>query len=397
MLETKFDCCVVGGGMVGAALALGLAKQFHKVALIEKKPLAGFDKAQAPDIRVSALNMHSINLLKSLGAWQHVQKMRYRAYDTLSVWDGESSSKHLFDKSQTTQFKASEIDRELLGYFVENRLLQLALYDEIKANWTNEITCIHEQTISSIDVEQGSLILSSGQLIEARILLGADGANSQIRQSAGIPTSGWQYAQKANAVLIKTKEKVPDETWQAFYATGPRALLPMHDHYACLIWYHNGTKSKWIQKASKEDLKAAVINDFPDVLGEFEIVKVAGFPITRMHAHRYGQGKALIVGDAAHTINPLAGQGVNLGFKDVDALLSLIQHEGLDKPKRLIALYENKRRVPNLLMMSLMDVIYHGFSNTFMPMQIAREIGLKVADKAGPLKKMALKYAMGLV
>ncbi|MFT5996410.1 MAG: 2-octaprenyl-3-methyl-6-methoxy-1,4-benzoquinol hydroxylase [Gammaproteobacteria bacterium] len=399
MPEKNVDCCVIGGGMVGASLALGLAKQSYKVALIEKQSLAPFNTAQAPDIRLSALNMHAVNLLSSMGAWQHVQKMRYRSYNTLSVWDGESTKvcDNITDKKGITQFTAAEINQPLLGYFVENRLIQLALYEEIKANYTSEVECIHEQAVTHVDVNKGRVSLSNGRVIESAIILGADGANSQLRQAAGIPINGWQYAQKANAVLIQTKHKVADETWQAFYATGPRALLPMHDNYACLVWYHDAAKSDWIQKASKQELKAAINLYFPDLIGDFDIVEVAGFPLTRMHAQRYGQGKVIIAGDAAHAINPLAGQGVNLGFKDVAAILDVIHSKGLQDPKAIIDSYEQKRRLPNLLMMSTMDVLYHSFSTSFMPMKIVRGIGLAVAHKAGPVKQRALKYAMGLV
>ena len=399
MHETKFDCCVVGGGMVGAALAIGLAKQSYKVAIIEKDALLPFSPEQGPDVRLSALNMHSVNLLISLGAWQNVEKMRSRPYHTLSVWDAASktiNADNKDNKNGITQFTASEVDHELLGYFVENRLLQLALFDEIEASWPDNITCIHAQNINDIDVKQGQVTLGNGNVISAAIIFGTDGANSQVRDAAGIPVNGWQYEQKANAILINTKKTVPSETWQAFYPSGPRALLPMHDNYACLIWYDNPVQSKWIQGASKNTLKPAINKAFPEVIGDFDIIEVAGFPLTRMHAKRYGQDKAIIVGDAAHTINPLAGQGVNLGFKDVDAVLQIIESQGLSDPKSIIAAYEKQRRLANLTMMSTMDVLYQGFSSSITPIRIARGIALAIANKAGPVKKMALKYAMGL-
>jgi 2-octaprenyl-3-methyl-6-methoxy-1,4-benzoquinol hydroxylase len=407
MHETNFDCCVIGGGMVGAALALGLAKQSYNVVLLEKQPLTPFSSDQAPDIRLSALNMHSVTLLSSLGAWQHVQKMRYRSYNTLSVWDGESTSvsENTLNQEGVTRFTAAEIGQSVLGYFVENRLLQFALYKEIEAGFSNElghrsannVRCIHEQAITHIDVEQGRVCLSSGEVIAAKIVLGADGANSQLRQAAGIPVKGWQYKQKANAILIETKKILADETWQAFFVTGPRALLPMHDNFACLVWYDDVKQSEWIQKAARDELKSAIKSQFPDLIGDFDILEVTGFPLARMHAGRYGQGKSMLVGDAAHTINPLAGQGVNLGFKDVDAILDIIKSKGLQDPQAIIDLYEQKRRLPNLAMMTTMDVIYQSFSHSFLPLKIARGIALGLANKAGPIKKRALKYAMGLV
>jgi 2-octaprenyl-3-methyl-6-methoxy-1,4-benzoquinol hydroxylase len=398
MDQAKFDCCIVGGGMIGAALALGLAKQSYKVALIEQNALAAYEPSQKPDIRVSALNMHSVNLLTKLGAWQFVLNMRCRSYNTLSVSDGESLGvmKNTFKKLSTTRFSASEINQPLLGYFVENRLLQLAIYEEIKASHINNVSCIHEQSVANIDAQNAVVTLANNTVVSARLIIGADGANSQVRKAAGIASTGWRYTQKANAVLIHTKDKVDDETYQTFYASGPRALLPMYGNYACLVWYDNAEKSAWIQSAPYDDLKIAIEEHFPKLNGEFDIVEVAGFPLTRMHARSYGKGKTLIAGDAAHTINPLAGQGVNLGFKDVAAILDIVAKDGLQDLASIIRQYEQKRKTANLLMMSTMDVIYKTFSSSFMPINIARGAGLALADKAGPAKRMALKYAMGL-
>ena len=403
MHQTHYDCCIVGGGMVGASLALGLAKQGYKVALIEKQPLSPFNAEQAPDIRLSALNMHSMSLLSSLNAWQHILKMRFRAYDTLSVWDAEDIKLSLFaglggqnGNSHRTQFTAKEIDQSVLGYFVENRLIQLALYEEIQASYHQYVDCIYEQQIDDIDIDQGIVLLNNKQTINAKLIIGADGANSKVRKFANIATSGWQYSQQANAILIKTASKVPAETWQAFHHTGPRALLPMYDNYACLVWYDDAATSKRIKSSSKEALSQQIRINFPDLSPAFEITKVAGFGLTRMHANRYGKGRAILAGDAAHTINPLAGQGVNLGFQDVSALLSLIEQHGLTNINKLILDYEQKRKWPNLLMMSAMDLIYNGFSNPALPISVVRKLGLIIADNAGPLKHKALKYAMGL-
>lgn len=391
--------------MIGAALALGLARQSYKVALVEKQALVPFSADQSPDIRLSALNMHAVSLLQTVGAWQHIQNMRYRAYSTLSVWDAEGVDLGVIASALSgvgatnktrTQFTAQEVGQPVLGYFVENRLIQLALFDEIKANHYQLIDCIHEQEIDNIDVKQGFVTLGNAQCIQAKLIIGADGANSRVRRAAEIATSGWQYSQQANAILIKTATKVPDETWQAFHKTGPRALLPMYGNYACLVWYDNAVKSEQIKRSSKGELSKEIKQNFPDLTQEFEIIKVAGFSLSRMHANTYGKGKAILAGDAAHTINPLAGQGVNLGFQDVSALLGLIEKHGLDNSSELIARYEQKRKLPNLVMMSAMDVLYKSFSTSALPISIARKLGLVLANNAGLLKQKALKYAMGL-
>jgi 2-octaprenyl-3-methyl-6-methoxy-1,4-benzoquinol hydroxylase len=387
MQTSHYDICIVGGGMVGAALALGLAKQKYKVAVLESREPKPYSPDQDPDIRLSAFNMHSVKLLSQLGAWQHIEAMRFRPYDTLSVWEEENA---------ITQFTAKEVKQPLLGYFVENRLVQLALYQEIQANYANNVTLIFDPAIGKVDVKQGIVELSTGQLIQSELVIGADGANSQVRQACKIACSGWQYGQQANGILIKTKQPINDETWQAFHTNGPRALLPMHDQFASLVWYDTQAQSAWIKQASHVALKSAIIEAFPERLGDFDIINVASFGLARMHAKQYGRHKAIILGDAAHTINPLAGQGVNLGFKDVKALLELIAENGISDIILLTKAFEKKRMPSNLLMMAAMDALYFTFSNPLYPIKALRGLGLKVANNAGSVKQLALKYAMGL-
>ncbi|MFW8590049.1 FAD-dependent oxidoreductase [Glaciecola sp. 2405UD65-10] len=382
----EVDTVVVGGGMVGAAMALGLAQQGYTVALIEKQTLHKYCDEQAPDIRLSAFNLHSVRLLKTLEAWPHLTQMRYRSYSRLSVWEN-SEHKTIFD--------ASEVNQDNLGYFFENRLIQLALYQQINAQFPQQVTCYFDD-ISHIDTQQASIRLASGEIINAKLMIGADGAQSQVRQSAGIACTGWEYSQHANAILIQTPEPVQDETWQEFHSQGPRALLPMYENYACLVWYDNLQTSQWIQQADHLDLQAAINQHFPNLIGDFSIVEVAGFPLSRMHAKQYGRGDCVILGDAAHTINPLAGQGVNLGFKDVSALLDIIGNIGINDSSELIAQFEGARRAENLLMMTTMDALYKTFSTPLLPIKAFRNMALRVANNAGPLKAKALKYAMGL-
>lgn len=387
MQSIDFDVIVVGGGMVGAAIALGLSKQNFSVAVIEQHKPESFSHEQMPDMRLSAFNIHSVNLLKDLGAWQHIEQMRYREYDTLSVWE---------QADDITQFTAQSISQPRLGYFVENRLVQLGLYAAINASKKANVSFIFGNEIKHIDPLACAVELSDARQLKAKLLIGADGAHSQVRQACNIPCTGWQYAQQANAILVKMTKPIPNETWQAFTPSGPRALLPMHEQYACLVWYNDIKQSQWIRQASFKQLKPAIVEAFSDRLGDFDIVDVAGFGLTRMHAKHYGRFKAIILGDAAHTINPLAGQGVNLGFKDVSALLEIIADKGIEQHQELTHSFEHKRKLANLLMMSTMDALYFTFSTPTSPIKALRQAGLKLAQNAGGLKTYALKYAMGL-
>lgn len=411
VIQQHYDICIIGGGMTGAALALGLAQlnvtaqanqKKYKIALIEERPISEYSPAQAPDLRLSAINMHTVELFKKLGAWQPLCNTRIRMYDRLSVWDADNPFAGIRSNKQGafTQFTANEVKRNELGYFAENKLIQLSLYTAMAEQQLSNVDQIFEHTITQIDTRKGVLVLrdKNDHLIEvqAPVIFGADGANSLVRRAAKIATSGWQYSQHANAILIKTAERVANETWQAFYASGPRALLPMHDNFACLVWYDTVQQTQWIQSSKPEDLKKAIKNHFPRLQTDFDVVQVAHFGLTRMHAKQYGRDKAIILGDAAHTINPLAGQGVNLGFKDVAALLTIIEQNGVDDLAALVNEYEAKRKIPNLVMMTAMDLLYKGFSSSDMGIKSLRCIGLSLANNAGPIKQQALKYAMGI-
>ncbi|MGY0564910.1 MAG: FAD-dependent monooxygenase, partial [Paraglaciecola chathamensis] len=177
---------------------------------------------------------------------------------------------------------------------------------------------------------------------------------------ANIGTQGWQYRQQAFAIQIVTHAAPQDITWQQFIPTGPVAFLPMYEQFASLVWYNTSDNIKRLKALSKSALKQEIKHAFPDELVDFDVMNTAHFPLMRMHANQYVKNNVVLVGDAAHAINPLAGQGVNLGFKDVAALLECID----DKVPTLDIMqkYEAKRRRDNLLMMSAMDAIYGTFN-----------------------------------
>ncbi|MBT1451010.1 FAD-dependent monooxygenase [Glaciecola sp. XM2] len=380
------EVCILGAGMIGAASACTFAAQGLRVALIEPYMPHAFAPEQDPDLRVSALNRHSMDLLDSLHALPHIYAMRYRSYDTLEVWEDEFAK---------TRFSAQDVKEHQLGIFVENRLVQLALLRSIEENFSQNVSVINASA-THIDVVNAKVALDNQSSVQARFLLGTEGAQSPTRKAAGIGQTAWQYAQRANLIGIKLSESIDDTTWQQFTPSGPLALLPMHEQHACLVWYGDDKMSEYIQSLDKTSLKEAIVEHFPQRLGDFEVVDKAGFPLARMHANQYWRHKAVLAGDSAHTINPLAGQGVNLGFKDVKALGEAIKSHGINDLDNAFRAYEKKRRAQNLLMMSAMDGLYMAFSNDIKPLKFARNAALMLANSAGPLKNTALKYAMGL-
>lgn len=384
-----FDVCVVGGGMVGSTTAVGLANMGCSVVLLENKLPETFNAEQKPDLRVSAINGSSQNLLTALGAWQSITQMRLCPFDTMAVWEKEEAK---------TVFSADEIGAPCLGHIVENRLIQLALLDI--ANSLPNLTVIEGASVSKIhSADTVTLDLENSDSISCSLLVAADGGASKTRQQLNIGTQGWQYQQHAMGINIRMMDgQQSSTTWQQFRPQGPLAFLPLYDGYASLVWYDSAQKIASLKQLNRAKLKGSIQANFPAQLGDFEILDSASFPLTRMHANQYVLGNAVLVGDSAHTINPLAGQGVNLGFKDVAALLDCLKDwdKSTTHLAERLAHYEKQRRGQNALMMTTMDGLYAAFSNDIGPIKLLRNLGLKVADKAGPLKKHVIKYAMGI-
>ena len=391
-----YDFCINGGGMVGATLALGLARQGYNVALIETAVPAPFDSHAGPDLRVSAISEHSVDILRALDAWKHIEAMRVKPYTGLAVWEEEGSE---------TRFSAASLNLPQLGYFVENRILQLGCYEALKEH--DNVTWFTQSPVAKFDFNAGdasTLTLADNTTIEAQWVMGADGARSAVRTAADIGSNGWQYEQQALGVTVKMAQEVEPITWQRFYPTGPRAYLPMYDNFASLIWYDDAKTIAELKGLSNDALKARILSSFPKRLvagdNDFTLVDKAAFPLTRSHASAYVTPSVILTGDAAHTINPLAGQGVNLGFRDIETLLALTagnpEISQLAFYRALKKRYEKPRQRGNALMMTGMDSFYLLFSNDSGPLKWIRNQLLTVADKVQPAKREVLKYALGL-
>lgn len=381
------DVAVIGGGMVGGALALGLAQNGFSVVVLDKAPPPAFDPTAQPDVRISAISAASVQLLRSLGVWDAVLAMRAHPWRRLETWEWQTA--HVV-------FDAAELKLPNLGYMVENNVLQLALWQALEAHPL--VTLLHGSALNEIHGQH--LHLADDTEIVARLVVGADGAQSQVRQLAGIGVHGWQYPQSCMLITVKSENEPGDSTWQQFTPTGPRAFLPLYDNWASLVWYDTPARIRQLQSLSMTQLQREISAHFPARLGNVTPVAAGAFPLTRRHALQYVQPGLVLVGDAAHTIHPLAGQGVNLGYRDVDALLDVLANArsvGEDWASLpVLERYQSRRRVDNLLMQSGMDLFYAGFSNDLGPLQILRNVGLMAAQRAGVLKRQALKYALGL-
>lgn len=383
------DIAIVGAGMVGAATACLLASQGLNVRVIETQLPAPFSPEQPLDLRVSAISQASVALLTQAGAWQGLQQMRLCPYRRLETWELDGFA---------TRFDAADLGLPQLGYIIENRLVQLALlkrmedFPNIQTHTPAAVTRLQQSA------DHATLLLDDGTELQARWVLACDGAESLTRRLAGIGVSRFEYRQHCMLINIDTDFEQEDITWQQFTPSGPRAFLPLSGRHGSLVWYDSPARIRALSAMSNEALTAEVRQHFPARLGGFQVTGKGSFPLVRRHANDYHAGRVLLLGDAAHTINPLAGQGVNLGFKDVACWVELLHKAGGDWHQLALAgRYERRRRPDNLLMQSGMDLFYGVFSNEIGPLRLARNLALTLADRAGPLKEMALRYALGLV
>ena len=391
MINQPTEVAVVGGGMVGSALALGLAQHGFQVTVIEKAAPPAFDPGAAPDVRISAISAASVALLRGLGVWDAVAAMRCHPYRRLETWEWETAH---------VRFDAAELKLPLLGYMVENSVLQRALWEALESH--PQVTLRAPAALNAIYRHGGQheLEFADGERMSARLVIGADGANSQVRQWAGIGIHAWQYEQACMLITVECENPPGDATWQQFTPHGPHAFLPLFARWASLVWYDTPARVRQLKTLNMMQLQREIEKHFPARLGKVRPVHAGAFPLTRRHALQYVQPGLALVGDAAHTIHPLAGQGVNLGYRDVDALIDVLTNArsyGEEWASHsILKRYQRRRMADNFIMQSGMDLFYAGFSNDLGPLRVMRNVGLMAAQRAGVLKAQALKYALGL-
>ncbi len=399
--ELEFDLVIVGGGMVGsmlcAAVANGLSKhaELMSVCILEDRLPKPFTPGTDPpyDLRVSALSIASERMLQNVGAWDGIVNRRCCQYKKLSVWDGEMAGR--------TDFDASSVNADHLGHIVENRVLQLALQESITE--LPNVTVLSPARLSRYRLTQAGvqIILEDGRQIKSRLIVGADGANSLVRPQAGIDVDKKIYPQHALVATISTALPQQDITWQRFVPTGPEAFLPLCGQRGSIVWYHS--EDEIARLAALDDIEFVELlqSTFPAELGEVESVQARGsFPISKAHAKKYIAQRVALVGDAAHTVHPLAGQGVNIGLLDAAALAQILLEaygKGRDfGDEAVLRKYQRWRYGENQLMLSALDSIYEAFKPRPAFVRRARSASLNMVDRIGPVKQMVMRHAMGV-
>ena len=392
------DLIIVGAGMVGSTLALALKDSGLNILLVDGSPLtvAQFNPTQAFAPRVSALSIASQRILERVHAWPSIIQRRASPYRDMHVWDGSGTGK--------IHFSASSVHADVLGHIVENRIVQDALLEQL-----------HESTISLLAhsrVEQlrrsGNewlMQLEGGNEIRSPLVIAADGAHSAVRRLTGGETREWDYLHHAIVTSVRCEKPHQDTAWQRFTDEGPLALLPLQHsdgkNWCSIVWSVPEEKAQQIMALDDAAFCAALGEACENRLGIIEHAdKRYSIPLRQRHAKRYvAQGLALI-GDAAHTIHPLAGQGVNLGFLDAavlaEVLLNAVQRGEDIASERVLSRFERRRMPQNLAMMAAMEGFQHLFQADALPIRLLRNSGLKMIDNLDQAKALFVRHALGL-
>jgi len=388
----QYDVVIAGGGMVGATLAALLGQQDKRVALLETTWPAAFESASAYDMRVSALSRASQALLAELGIWERVVAMRAAPYEAMQVWDATGAGQICFN--------AADLGEADLGHIVENRVIQLAALDALQAYPSVDVH-YPASLASFMRPESGETIqvtLDSGEVLAADLLVGADGARSRVRNLAALDWQVTDYAQKGVVTVAQTALPHQETAWQRFMPSGPLAFLPLPDaHYCSIVWTLPADRADtvlgWEEGRFRQELARALDHQLGEVLN---IGERGAFPLRGAQAGAYVQARLALVGDAAHTIHPLAGQGVNLGFKDVAALAEALQAAPDVGSLRVLRRYERGRRGDNVLTQKAMEGFRLLFGNEVPVWQFLRNSGLSTFDKLPVVKYQLARQAMGL-
>lgn len=393
LAESRADIAVVGGGMVGAALACGLAQQGFQVTLLELREPAAEWPQDSFDLRVSAITRASQHIFEHLHAWQGMLGRRATPYQRMQVWDATGNGK--------IQFDAADIAEPELGHIIENRVIQRALWDQIQQSDRVRTMCpASVEGLATDERNDSILILQGGDQLHVSLVVAADGGNSALRDMAGIGTRGWSYDQTAVVATVLAEHGHQGTAWQKFMPTGPLALLPTGKDMVSIVW---STSSE--QAAALLEMPEQVFNDLltqtsEHRLGELRLLGPRGsFPLRLQHANTYIKPGLALVGDAAHVIHPLAGQGVNLGLLDAAALIDVLV-EARARKRSLgsfanLRRYERARMGDNLIMQGTMDGFKRLFSNQVLPLKLVRNLGLGFVDHALPLKRIIARQALG--
>ena len=391
MEPDRVDIAIVGGGMVGLSLAIGLARAGADVALVERASIADMAE-EAFDGRGSAIAAGSKRILDGVGLWRAMQADASPILE-IRVADGASP---LF-----LHYDHKDIGDDPIGWIVENAVIRRTLAGALHESG---VRVIDRTTVERMAPEAGhtGLVLERGRRLEARLVVAADGRNSPLRELAGIEAVRWAYPQ--TGIVCAVRHEVPHNgiAHEHFLAAGPFATLPMIGNRSSIVWTERNDMIPAILDLDDDGFAAELRSRFGTFLGDIEVAPGRwAYPLSVVHAKRYTAPRLVLAGDAAHAIHPIAGQGLNIGLRDVAALAQVVVDAlrlGLDPgAPNVLDRYVRWRRLDNMAMIAVTDSLNRLFSNDIPPVRLARDAGLAAVNRAGPLKRLFMRHAMGLV
>lgn len=389
------DVAIVGAGLVGGALACALASHGIRVALVDRLDPGAMTEGRF-DGRASAVAASGRRLLSAIGVWPHVEA-RSEPIREIRVSDGDAP---LF-----LHYAYTEVGDEFLGNMCENRHLRLANFARMK-ELSGTLHLIAPASISHMSETSDAAVLhlADGREIKASLVVTAEGRESKLRDAAGIAVTGWSYPQVGIVATIAHEKSHRGIAHERFLPAGPFAILPLPDdngvHRASLVWTERADAAQAFLALNDAHFLAEIDERVGGFLGKLSLVGPRfSYPLGLQYAQRYTKGRLVLAGDAAHGIHPIAGQGLNLGYRDIAALTEAIidaRRLGLDiaNPDALTR-YERWRRADTLIMAGVTDVLNRLFSNDIGPLKTARDVGLAVVNRIGPLKRSFMRHAMG--
>ncbi len=387
----SFDIVIIGGGMVGLALAQALKDTTCSIAIVEAKQ-PQFQLEQIAN-RVSALNLSSEAMLRQFGVWQQIQDWRATAYAKMQVWEKDSFARIELD--------TQNLGISHLGHIVENPIIRQALYQSVLQQPNAEFV-LATPTALGVNEQNAVLTLANGEILVAKLVVGADGANSWLREQMKIPLNFRDYQHSALVCNVETTEPHQQICRQIFAPDSILAFLPLHQpNLSSIVWSQDPIKAKTLAECDEESFNRQLVTAFDTQLGVCRVVSARHvYPLRARFARDFIQQRIALIGDAAHTIHPLAGLGVNLGFMDALALAQEIE-TNLAQDKdigayRHLRHYERWRKTEAMKMLVAMQGFKDLFAGDFPLKKLVRGIGMSVTDKLLPVKQQLIAQATGL-
>jgi ubiquinone biosynthesis UbiH/UbiF/VisC/COQ6 family hydroxylase len=386
----KHEIVVAGGGVVGAAAALALRREGFDVALVEKGRAPAPWSPAAHDARVYAIAPGSARFLQDCGVWNRIDAQRASAYTRMQVWESTPLQSLVFD--------AAELAVPELGHIVEDSLLRATLWDALAGATVSAGVPV---TGFASPAGRPRLTLANGAVLEAELVVAAEGADSPLREWAGIDTGGWSYPQRAIVCNVTTAKPHRRTAYQRFLPGGPLAFLPLADGRSSIVWSTGTAEAEELMALDDAAFAEQLGEAFQRHLGAITAVDARhAFPLRLLHAQQYVAPGVALVGDAAHVIHPMAGQGLNLGLADVAALVEVLAAARRQKKPlgalRVLKRYERARKADNVEALALVDGLHRLFRLRAPELGGLRELGMSLVSRAGMVKNALAKRAMGI-